>query len=62
MAHDLGKAEVLLHSDIQLSLFLIFMSVHCMLTVRKCVLAQVGWERTTRMSCMQMSFYAEHEA
>lgn len=62
MTHDLCKAKVLLHSDVQLSLFLIFMSVHCMLTVRKCVLAQVGWEGTTRMSCMQMSFYAEHEA
>lgn len=34
MCHDLGQAEALLHSEIQLSLFFIFMRVHCMLNVR----------------------------
>lgn len=34
VCHDLCQAEAVLHSEIQLSLVFIFMSVRCMLNVR----------------------------
>lgn len=65
VTHDLGQANALSHSEIQQSLFSMFMGVPGMLHVRKCVRWHRQREGATQMELLSLrpdpARYREHE-